>query len=71
MRAHKRIKGCQFLKFKPGANYLILKYYLIVALLSPVKYIVCFQAVFRVFAIVKIALDNLLKGEISKQMTGS
>ena len=34
------------------------------AILSPEKYIFCFEAVFRVFAIVKMALDNLLKGEI-------
>ena len=45
-------------------HYLILKYCLIAALLSPAKALYYFEAVFRVFAIVKIALDNLLMGEI-------
>ena len=39
--------------------------------IMPAKQIASFEAVFRVFAIVKMALDNLLKGEICKQMTGS
>ena len=48
-----------------------MEYFLIAALLSPAKLILCFEAVFRVFAMVRMALDNLLKGEICKQMTGS
>ena len=46
---------------KPGASF---KYDLIAVILSPSKLIVCFEAVFRVCAIVKMVLDNLLKGEI-------
>ena len=48
-----------------------MKYYLIADLLWPAKIIICFEAVFRVFAIVKMSLDNLLKGDICKKMTGS
>ena len=46
------------------SHYSILQYCLNAALLSPAKALYYFEAVFRVFAIVKIALDNLLMGEI-------